>query len=59
MTSVGNAYPCMVHLSYIGAIYLSLEYLFGETRIVRESDYSPVTVLCMQKKARVSQDIEC
>ena len=30
----------------------------GITRIVRESDYSPAAVHCMQKKARVSQDIE-
>ena len=29
-----------------------------ETRIVRESDYSPASVPCKQLKARVSQDIE-
>ena len=28
MTSVSNAYPCAVPLSYLGAIYLPFEYLF-------------------------------
>ena len=32
MTSVSNAYPCLVPFSYLGAKYVSFEYLFLEEK---------------------------
>ena len=45
-------------LSYILQNFNHSYLLLTQARIVREPDYSPAAVPCMQLKARVSQDIE-